>query len=122
MTRDMTVVASAASELAPNQVLDALSQNNGPILTADAFPSASFVKVKSALDTLRSRAMIVQSQIEREEAILTAEGEGIASRGSHEAKVFEAVRASVEGLKIDDLPVCWLRCMPARLESIKNAH
>ena len=111
---------SVATELTPNQVLDVLSQNEGPILTADAFPSVSFVKVKSALDTLRSRAMIVQSQIEREEAILTSEGEGIAAHGSHEAKVFEAVSAAVEGLRIDDLPVCWLRCMPARLGSTKN--
>ncbi|KAG8533554.1 uncharacterized protein KY384_001294 [Bacidia gigantensis] len=93
-----------AGDLSPNQVLKALAQSNGPILTAEAFPSMSFVKVKSALDTLKSRDMIIYSQIEREEVVLSPEGEGIAENGSHEAKVFEAVRASIDGLKLDDLP------------------
>ena len=106
-----------AGELSPNHVLDTLSQNNGPILTADAFPSIPFDKVKRAIDTLKSRDMVTYSQVEREETILTLEAEGIAANGSHEAKVFEAVRAAVEGLKISDLPVCWLDCMPARLDA-----
>lgn len=101
-------------QLSPNQVLATLSKHDGPILTAQAFPSISFVKVKSALDSLKSREMIIHSQVEREEVILTGEGEGIAEEGSHEAKVFEAVRAAVDGLKIDDLPVRWLDCMPGQ--------
>ena len=112
----MAVAMSTANELTPNQLLEALSQSNGPILTADAFPSVPFVKIKSALDTLRSRSMVIHSQIEREEVVLKPEAEGIAAHGSHEAKVFEAVHAAVEGLKIDELPVCWLKCMPARLD------
>ena len=111
-----------AGELSPNQVLTALSQSEGQFLTSDVFPSVSFDKVKSAVDTLKSRGMVSSSQIEREESILTPEAEGIVANGSHEAKVFEAVRAAVEGLKISDLPVSWLDCMPARLDASKISY
>lgn len=104
-----------ASDLT-SQVLEALSKTNASILTADVFPSVDFITIKSALDRLGSREMIVYRQIDREEAILTPEAQGIAAEGSHEAKVFEAVRQAVDGLKIADLPVCWLYCMPARLD------
>ncbi|KAL9126765.1 MAG: hypothetical protein Q9217_004234 [Psora testacea] len=93
-----------AGEVSPNQVLDALSQSDTSILTSDAFPSISFDKVKSAIDTLKAREMVIYTQVEREEALLTPEAEGIAANGSHEAKVFEAVRTAVQGLKIADLP------------------
>lgn len=98
-----------------SQVLKALDDSNGPLISADVFPSIPSTVVKSALDRLGSRDMVVYKAIDREEAALTAEAEGIASDGSHEAKVFEAVRKSVEGLKIEDLPVCWLNCMPVCL-------
>ena len=49
--------------------------------------------------------MVVYRTIDREEVILMPEAEGIAANGSHEAMVFEAVRKSVEGLKITELPV-----------------
>lgn len=101
------------------QVLDALSQTDGSIFSADAFPSVDFTTMKSALDRLGSREFITFRQIDREEAILTPEAEGIAAEGSHEAKVFEAVRQAVEGLKITDLPVRWLKCTPARLDGIE---
>ena len=96
------------------QVLDALSHSNGPILSAEAFPSVPSTTVKSALDRLGSRNMVTYKTIDREEAILTPEAEGIAADGSHEAKVFEAVRQAVEGLRIADLPVRWLNRMPAQ--------
>ncbi|MCJ1422741.1 Phenylalanyl-tRNA synthetase, beta subunit, cytoplasmic [Sticta canariensis] len=92
-----------ASDLT-SQVLDVLAQSDGPVLSADVFPSIPSTTLKSALDRLRSREMVSYRAIDREEAILTAEAEGIAANGSHEAKVFEAVRQSVEGLKIVDLP------------------
>lgn len=100
------------------QVLEALSEVDGSILSSDAFPSIDFTTIKSALDRLGSREMIIYRQIEREEANLTPEAEGIAAEGSHEAKVFEAVRQAVQGLKIADLPVCRLNCTPARLDAI----
>ena len=89
------------------EVLDALSSNEGPILSADAFPSLPSTTVKSALDRLASREMVNYRTIDREEAVLTEEAESIAAHGSHEAKVFEAVLKAVEGLKITDLPVLW---------------
>ena len=98
------------------QVLEALAYANGPILTAEIFPSESFTTVKSALDRLNSREMVFYKTIERDEAILTEEARGIAEHGSHEAKVFEAVRNAVEGLKVSDLPVRGTICTPASLE------
>lgn len=106
-----------ASDLT-SQVLEILSRSNEPVITADAFPSIPATAVKAALDRLRSRDMVVYKTIEREEAILTPEAEDIAAEGSHEAKVFEAVRKSMEGLKIADLPVRWLSCTPARLDDV----
>lgn len=100
------------------QVLDALSHVDGSILSSDAFPSVDFTTVKSALDRLGSREMIIYRQIDRDEANLTPEAEGIAAEGSHEAKVFEAVRQAVQGLKIADLPVRRLNCTPARLDTL----
>ena len=97
-----------------SKVLVYLSDHDGPFLTNDAFPSLTFVTIKSALDRLGSREFILYKQIDREEAILTDEAEGIAANGSHEAKVFEAVRKAVEGLKIGDLPVCRSNCMPGQ--------
>ena len=98
-----------------SQVLQVLSRSNEPVISADAFPSIPATAVKGALDRLHSRDMVAYKTIEREEAILTTEAKGIAAEGSHEAKVFEAVRKSIEGLKITELPVRWLNCTPARL-------
>ena len=89
-----------------SDILDALSQSEGPILSAEAFPSIASTTLKSALDRLGSREMVKYKKIDREEALLTTEAEGIAANGSHEARVFEAVQRAVGGLKIADLPVC----------------
>ena len=97
------------------KVLDTLSGDEEPFLTSDVFPTVPFNTIKSALDRLGSREMIKYKTIDREEAILTEEAQGIAADGSHEAKVFEAVRKAVQGLKIGDLPVRRPKCMPARL-------
>lgn len=104
-----------ASDLT-SQVLEALSRSNEPVISADAFPSTPATGVKAALDRLRSRDMVAYKTIEREEAVLSTEAKGIAAEGSHEAKVFEAVRKSIDGLKITELPVRWLNCTPARLD------
>ena len=96
----------AATEASPkdltHQILHALSQAE-PILSAEAFPQAGFTDVKAALDRLASRDMVKYDTIEREEAILEAEGEQIAANGSHEARVFEALRQAVEGLTVQEL-------------------
>ena len=86
------------------QVLDAIGSQDGPVYTADAFPNESFTLVKSALDRLKSRDMVTYKTIEREDSIISEEGKGIIKDGSHEARVFEAVRQALDGLKISDLP------------------
>lgn len=47
--------------------------------------------------------MVTYDTIEREEAILEPEGEQIAASGSHEARVFDALRSAVDGLTVQDL-------------------
>jgi phenylalanyl-tRNA synthetase alpha chain len=88
----------------PDQVLRALEHAEKPLLSSEEFPELSFNTIKSALDRLGSRDLIEYQQIDREEAILTPEAEGIVKNGSHEARVFEAVRSAKGGLKIKDLP------------------
>ena len=100
------------------QVLDALSQSEGPVQSGDVFPSIPSTVIKSALDRLGSREMVTYQKIDREEALLTQEAEGIAAHGSHEARVFEAVQKAVEGLKITDLPVRGAKCTPLQVVSI----
>lgn len=85
-------------------ILDALAASDGAILSTEAFPSTPSLTIKSALDRLGSRSMVEYETIEREIVTLSEEGESIAANGSHEAKVFEAVVAALDGLKITDLP------------------
>ena len=85
-------------------VLEALSASDAPILSNEAFPSTPSLNVKSALDRLGSREMIKYETKEKEVLALTPEGQEIATNGSHEAKVFDAVLKALDGLKIADLP------------------
>ncbi|KAJ5468200.1 hypothetical protein N7475_005952 [Penicillium sp. IBT 31633x] len=92
-----------ASDLT-TQILDALSASDAPLFSSEAFPSTPSLNVKSALDRLDSRQMVEYETLEKEIVSLTAEGEEIAANGSHEAKVFAAVVAAMDGLKISELP------------------
>ncbi|KAM3506788.1 hypothetical protein MY11210_007409 [Beauveria gryllotalpidicola] len=83
-------------------VLLALDKQS-PILTAEAFPALASQDVKAALDRLGSRSMLTYSTIEREEAVLEPEAEQIAEHGSHEARVFEALRKAMDGLSVQEL-------------------
>ncbi|KAB5518064.1 putative phenylalanine--tRNA ligase beta chain [Coniochaeta sp. 2T2.1] len=93
--------AAPAGDLLP-QVLQTLDKSE-PIVSTEAFPNAAFVEVKAALDRLASRDMVKYDTIERQEALLEPEGEEIAANGSHEARVFEAVRKAMEGLSVQEL-------------------
>lgn len=84
--------------------MQVLASADGPLLSTEVLPNADFKSIKAALDRLKSREMVEYEQLEREEVILTPEAEGIAANGSHEARVFDAVRAALDGLKIKDLP------------------
>lgn len=96
-----TSSSAPAGDLA-TQVLQALS-NQSPLVSSEAFPTASAQDVKAALDRLGSRSMVTYETIEREEAHLEPEAEQIAEHGSHEARVFEALRKALDGLTIPEL-------------------
>ncbi|KAL6919933.1 hypothetical protein ACHAP8_006496 [Fusarium lateritium] len=98
----MTTSSSAPSGDLTSQILQALSEKS-PLLSSEAFPTIAFQDIKASLDRLASRSMITYETIDREEAILEPEAEQIAEHGSHEARVFEALRNAVEGLSIQDL-------------------
>ncbi|TAQ86525.1 hypothetical protein B7494_g5139 [Chlorociboria aeruginascens] len=85
-----------------SEILQALSKND-PILSTEAFPTQKSADVKSALDRLGSRSMVIYETIDREEAILEAEAEQIEANGSHEARVFEALRETMDGLTLAEL-------------------
>ncbi|KAJ2905055.1 hypothetical protein MKZ38_006448 [Zalerion maritima] len=84
------------------EILAALDKQE-PILSAQAFPTLKFAEVKSALDRLASRSMVTYETIEKEEAILEPEAQTIAANGSHEARVFEALRTAMDGLTVQEL-------------------
>ena len=94
-------MASSTGDLS-TQVLQALDKQS-PLVSSEAFPAIASLEIKSALDRLLSRSMVTYETIEREEAILEPEAEQIVAHGSHEARVFEALRQAVEGLTIQEL-------------------
>lgn len=94
-------MASAKDDLT-TAVLHALA-NVDSIVTSEAFPQEKTIDIKAALDRLRSRSMLAYETLERDEYLLEPEGEQIAANGSHEARVFEALRQAVEGLSVADL-------------------
>ena len=86
----------------PSKILEALSQKD-PILSSEAFSNQKSTDVKSALDRLASRSMIIYDTNDREVPVLELEGEQIAESGSHEARVFHAVQRAMEGLTVSEL-------------------
>lgn len=86
----------------PSEILHLLSKQD-PILSSEAFPAQKPADIKGALDRLASRSMVKYNTIDREEAILEDEGVEIEANGSHEARVFEALRKAVEGLTVKEL-------------------
>lgn len=86
----------------PSEILQALSKNE-PLLSSETFPTQKSADVKSALDRLASRSMVAYDTIDREEAVLEPEAVEIEANGSHEARVFEALRTAVEGLTVSEL-------------------
>lgn len=97
----MASTTAASSDLT-SEVLQALSQND-EILSSETFPTHKSADIKSSLDRLASRSMIIYKTIDREEAVLEPEAQEIAANGSHEARVFEALRKAVEGLTVSEL-------------------
>jgi len=92
-----------ASEL-QSFILKKLDESSTPLNSATAFPALDSPTVKGILDSLSSREMLTYETLEKEEAVLTPEGQQISEEGSHEAKVFEAVKA-MGSLAIKELAV-----------------
>lgn len=88
------------------RVLEALGGSESSLSTAQAFPTVPFEEIKATLDRLGSRDYVKYEQLTQDQLVLTAEAKDIVENGSHEARVFEAVRKAVEGIKIKDMPVC----------------
>lgn len=86
----------------PTEILQVLSKQD-PVLSNEAFPTQKSTDIKGALDRLASRYMVSYETIDKEEAVLEPEAVGIEANGSHEARVFEALREAVEGLTIAEL-------------------
>ncbi|KAI8949673.1 phenylalanyl-tRNA synthetase alpha chain [Xylaria longipes] len=97
----MATPANGSGDLAID-ILSALSKADTLSSSAD-FPNATFPDLKAALDRLSSRSMVSYKQIDQEIPFLEPEGQLIAEHGSHEARVFEAVRQALDGLSIADL-------------------
>ena len=74
--------------------LDILQQlaSQEPIETENAFPQNTQAEIKSALDRLASRSMVQYDTHDSEQVVLTAEAEQIVAEGSHEYKVWQAVK------------------------------
>ena len=83
------------------RILQAL-EHDEPIRTADAFPNVSQGEIKAALDRLASRSMVEYETNDAEQVVLTEEGQQICDEGSHEWKVWEAVKSKGR-LPIKDL-------------------
>ena len=73
------------------EILEAVDQNES-VPTAEAFPHTEQAQIKAALDRLASRSMVEYDTHDKEQVVLTAEGQAIADEGSHEYKVWDAVR------------------------------
>lgn len=85
------------------QVLSALNDADGPLLTAQAFPKSDFNTIKSAVDKLRSREYLEAKQVDRIELVPTAEGATFVQHGSPEARVYNAVKEKGK-VSVKELP------------------
>jgi phenylalanyl-tRNA synthetase alpha chain len=87
----------------PSEILTLLAEKDG-FATEDAFPNIPRPEVKAAVDRLASRDMVEYDTKEKEVVLLTEESERICDEGSHEYKVWDAVRRKGK-ISIKELPV-----------------
>ncbi|KAF2138318.1 uncharacterized protein K452DRAFT_328861 [Aplosporella prunicola CBS 121167] len=84
------------------QILDLLDQK--PTLrSSEDLADVSQVEIKAALDRLASRSMVTYETADSELVVLTKEGQAISDEGSHEFKVWEAVKQAGK-VAIKELP------------------
>jgi phenylalanyl-tRNA synthetase alpha chain len=87
-------------------VLDLLDSKQ-PLQTSEDFPSIPQAEIKAALDRLASRSMVEYQAHDSEQVLLTAEAESIVADGSHEFKVWKAVKDAGK-VPIKEIAVCIL--------------
>lgn len=85
------------------EILTAID-DKGSITSTQDFPDVSQAQIKAALDRLGSRSMIEYDTSDKEVVQLSREGEQICEEGSHEYKVWDAVRQKGK-LSLKELPV-----------------
>jgi phenylalanyl-tRNA synthetase alpha chain len=73
------------------EILEAVDQE-ASVSTSEHFPQISQAEIKAALDRLSSRQMIEYDTHDQEQVVPTQEGQEIIDGGSHEYKVWDAVR------------------------------
>ncbi|KAG9564037.1 phenylalanyl-tRNA synthetase-like protein alpha chain, partial [Aureobasidium melanogenum] len=85
------VPLQAAGRDLTQEVLDLLDTKQ-TVATETDLPNVGQAEIKAALDRLASRNMVTYDTNDKEQVILTKEGEQIANEGSHEFKVWDAVK------------------------------
>ncbi|KAF2196077.1 hypothetical protein GQ43DRAFT_476644 [Delitschia confertaspora ATCC 74209] len=94
------VVSESKGDLA-HDVLQLLDQKQ-PLHTSEDLPQVPQPEIKAALDRLASRSMVQYETSDREDVILTKEAQTIVEEGSHEFKVWDAVKKN-GGLPVKEL-------------------
>lgn len=87
----------------PQEVLNLLDEKP-TIHTSEDFPEIPQPEIKAAIDKLRSRSMLQYETSDTEQILLTPEATTICNEGSHEYRVWDAVRQNGR-LPIKELPV-----------------
>lgn len=87
------------------EVLDILDTKS-PFHTSEELESIPQKDIKAALDRLASRSMVTYETKDSEQATLTKEAEDIVESGSHEYRVWSAVKKEGK-IAIKELPVCF---------------
>ena len=98
----MPVPLESQNRNVTQDVLDLLDTK--PLHTSEDFPSIPQPEIKAALDRLASRSMVKYETSDTEQVILTPEAEAIVAEGSHEYKVWDAVKQAGK-IPIKELPV-----------------
>lgn len=75
------------------QILDVLDEKS-TFKSKEQFPNVAQIPLKAALDRLASRSMVAYETVNTENIVLEKEGESIATNGSHEWIVWNAVKSA----------------------------
>lgn len=87
-------------------ILDLLDTKD-TLQSNEDFPTTSQAEIKAALDRLASRSMVEYKSINTDKVALTPEAEGIVEQGSHEFRVWKAIKER-GSVTMKELPV---RCI-----------